>query len=44
MYGLPKTLPHSRTGSWTIYLVDCAHILAYRVVKGALVGQGYLLN
>jgi hypothetical protein len=41
---LPKALPHRRAGSWTITLGDHTHILARGVVKGTLVGRGYILS
>jgi hypothetical protein len=41
---MPKTLPHSRPGSRTIYLGNHTHILAFGVEEGPLVRRGYVFN
>ncbi len=44
LHGMPKTLPHKGPSNRAISLGNSTYILAYRVVKGTLVGRGYLLN
>lgn len=41
---MPETLPHESSSYRAIPLGNGSHILVYRVVKGALVRRGYLLN
>jgi hypothetical protein len=42
MRSLSEALPHCRTGPGSIRLGDCTYILDSRVVKGPLVGRGYI--
>jgi hypothetical protein len=44
VYRISETLPHEGPSYYAISLGNGTYILAYRVVKGTLVGRGYLLN
>jgi len=44
MYYMPKALPHSRTGSLSIYMGHHTHILDDGMVEGPLVGRGYIFS
>ena len=41
---MPKALPHSRTGSLSIYMGYHTYILDGGMVEGLLVGRGYIFS
>jgi hypothetical protein len=44
MHYMPKALPYSRIGSLLIYIGHYTHLLDDGIVKGPLVGRGYIFN